>query len=116
MTPAATFIVPSPPASNLEEGDGDEAKWLNETELSIFPNPNGGEELMVVLTGLDEEEGIVQLELLDITGRLVQNERISVKGDQINYRMIFEERLPSGIYMVRVNQDAMTLSKRLVIE
>lgn len=116
MTPESTFIVPSPPASNLAEDTGNEAKWLNETVLSIFPNPNGGEELMVVLTGLDEEEGIVQIELLDITGRLVQNERISVKGDQINYRMTFEERLPSGIYMLRASQDTMTLSKRLVIE
>ena len=100
----------------MEEGPGNEAKWLNETELSIFPNPNGGEELMVVLTGLREEEGIVQVDLLDMTGRFVQSERISAKGNQISYNMNFNERLPNGIYMVRVSQDTMTLSKRLVIE
>ena len=108
-------MVPAPPPG-MEEGPGNEAKWRNEADLSIFPNPNGGEELMVVLTGLREEEGIVQVDLLDITGRLVQSERISAKGDQVSFRMQFEERLPAGVYMVRASQETMMLSKRLVIE
>jgi hypothetical protein len=93
-----------------------EAKWLETGELTIYPNPNGGEELMITLTGLDEEEGTVQLELLDMMGRLIQSERISAKGEQINYRMSFEERLPSGLYLIRASQEGMILSRRLVIE
>jgi hypothetical protein len=97
--------------------DFSEAKWQNETEqLSIYPNPNGGEELMIVLTGLSEEEGTVQLELLDMMGRLVQSERISSKGEQISYKMLFEERLPSGLYLLRASQEGMMLTRRLVIE
>jgi hypothetical protein len=49
-------------------------------------------------------------------GRLVQSERISAKGEQINYRMSFEERLPSGLYLIRASQEGMMMTKRLVIE
>jgi hypothetical protein len=115
MTPESTFIVPSPPALREDEF-GDETKRMNGMDFSIYPNPNEGEELMIVLTGLNEEEGVVQLELLDVMGRLAQSERISAKGEQISHRMNFEEKLPRGIYMVRVIQETMTISKRLIIE
>ncbi len=96
--------------------DFSEAKWMEQGDLSIYPNPNGGEELMIILTGMEDEEGTVQLELLDMMGRLIQNERISSKGEQISYKMLFEERLPSGLYLLRASQEGMMLTRRLVIE
>jgi hypothetical protein len=108
------FLEPNPGMDAPR--DFSEAKWMEQGELSIYPNPNGGEELMIVLTGLSEEEGTVQLELLDMMGRLVQSERISSKGEQISYKMLFEERLPSGLYLLRASQEGMMLTRRLVIE
>ena len=116
LTPESTFIVPSPPSPFTEGQSTDEAKGLNETELSIFPNPNNGEQLMILLNGLDDREGTVHLELLDMMGRHIQSERISTKGDQASYQMTFEERLPSGMYLIRVSQQSVMLTERLVVE
>lgn len=76
--------------------------------LSIYPNP-AKSTLNVNLSSL---EGVSDVQLFDVQGRIVMQKRVSAMNAQLNV-----ESLPSGVYMVKVrNNNTDVLTSKFVKE
>lgn len=84
--------------------EGTAANW------SVFPNPNNGD--FTISSG--NESGKVQVEVLDMTGRLVNAEqRYMVRGEQTTFNMA--GRLAAGTYVLRLTSEAGRYEQRIVV-
>jgi hypothetical protein len=77
--------------------------------LSIHPNPSKGE---VTITTKDNLH-IDKIELFDVTGKLVWEEKIQQRGQQIKLNLSL---IPKGIYFLRAHSSKETIQKKLLIE
>ncbi len=68
--------------------------------LQLYPNPTNGNVNIAFNTGKDEE---VSLQVMDISGRLIQTENIGkVQAGDVNYTFNTQS-LNSGVYLVNIN-------------
>lgn len=82
---------------------------LQGLELSIYPNPSS-DLVAVQIGGLVQEN--LNVELLDITGRLIKRSTIHA-GQTIAFFDV--ETLYDGVYIVKVSNGAHSLSRRVVV-
>jgi Secretion system C-terminal sorting domain len=75
-------------------------------ELSVYPNPIGTN---FTLTGL--QDGMVTVELLDISGRTIWQEARQVSGN----RLELTNQWSSGLYMIKCNQGSATYFSKIII-
>ncbi len=81
--------------------------------LSVYPNPNSGDEVFVVLPFGGVEAATVRL--YDMTGRLVQLKQLT-DGNQ-KLRLQFAQKPQAGVYLLSVqNAQGQMYYSRLVIE
>jgi hypothetical protein len=113
ITPAATFVVPSPPAS-LQEGLGTEAKFNEETKVAVYPNPSNGEEINLSITGSELDNAFIRI--MDMNGKLISESRLDrdVKSGQMNLR--FDSRLDRGVYLIQLYNDTQMINQRFIVE
>jgi PKD repeat protein len=81
----------------LEDGD-DYQEQSNSMAMTLFPNPNDGERVVLNIKGL---EGEIQVVVVDATGRTVKSLIQSADGD-VNMELSFEQQLCAGLYQVYV--------------
>jgi hypothetical protein len=83
--------------------------------MELYPNPTIGEEVMVTLSNLTQEQQTIIIEIHDIYGKKVHSEVLGNNGSQLNAVIQLPE-LASGIYTVNVlaNEDAVQ-AKKLVV-
>lgn len=68
--------------------------------FQLFPNPNTGRHFRILPEGLEPGEEL-ELEILDVNGRVLLKEQFEVTlGDA--HRFDIQERLPAGSYLIRV--------------
>ncbi|HQQ94022.1 MAG TPA: PKD domain-containing protein [Bacteroidia bacterium] len=79
--------------------------------IELYPNPNQGL-VQIRLNSLSQEE--ISLQLSDITGRKVYEEILSGQLQE-STKTLDLQALPNGIYILKVQQGAQSLSKKLVI-
>jgi hypothetical protein len=85
-------------------------EWANQSsELEVFPSP-ATEQLTVQLKGAPAEQ--LQLEILDMKGRLVQNHFIGHNNGDLRQINVNIAELGAGIYVVRVRSEYGTLIER----
>ncbi|MCB0704520.1 MAG: T9SS type A sorting domain-containing protein [Saprospiraceae bacterium] len=86
--------------------------WLlSNNSMNLFPNPAKDEfEVKLVLP----EARDAQLQLFDLTGRMIRLEDSKTAG-QHHWRIGVED-LPSGIYLVRIQVEGQSISKKLIVE
>ena len=77
--------------------------------LAIYPNPSNGE---ITITA-QEILNINQIELFDVTGKLIWVEKILQQGQQIKLNLSL---IPKGIYFLRAHSSKETIQKKLLIE
>ena len=93
-----------------EVGTGNESQLASKSletlgaEYAMYPNPNDGSQFMVTRLDGAFEEGVLNLEILDITGKLVFTERRAVKGDT---RVLVnpDADLKNGLYLLRITDE-----------
>jgi hypothetical protein len=78
-------------------------------DFILYPNP-AKDQLTIELRS---EEKNICVELLDVSGRVVQNEKINAAGSIISINI---QDLSNGIYFVRVTAAGLNMVKKLVIE
>lgn len=85
----------------------------NDYDFSIFPNPlNNNQSLLITLNNLFKSQ--IELSIYDASGKIVIS-RFFKLADQ--KQIILENlNLSSGIYIVRLNNDFMNITKKLIIE
>ena len=85
-------------------------KDLHITDLSFYPNPNGG---MFNLKYKSESMDLIDISVIDLNGKTVYNERISAIGTVIRN---IELEQPSGTYILNLKQGKKHASKKLIIQ
>lgn len=79
------------------------------TEADIYPNPNRGQFVLEFEEVLGAD---AVLEVYDLAGRVVHSENLSAQQTRYD---ISTRALSEGVYLVRVNNDQMTLTRKMVV-
>lgn len=76
-------------------------------EFSIFPNP-AKENIRILIPNL---KNTLDLSIINITGKVVKTSKITEKSMQINVL-----DLPQGVYILKIYDNQMIISKKLIIQ
>jgi len=99
----------------LVEFNGGNGTDLSEVAIELYPNPTAGEEVMMNLSNLSEEQQEVMVEVYDLYGKKVHAEILGNNGSQMNAVIRLPE-LASGIYTVNVVVNEVRIgAKKLVV-
>jgi hypothetical protein len=83
--------------------------------LTIFPNPNDGSRLNVVVSYVEPTVRSAEFSMLDILGRTVLRRAIMISGTSIVTEVDLGQRLSAGVYSVQIDLGSTTLTSSLVI-
>ena len=79
--------------------------------LDVYPNPNNGEFNLTVNSLIKQ---ILDIEILDINGKIIEKQNIEVNGEKtINFELLDVE---AGIYMLKVSTNSGVVVRRLIKE
>jgi len=86
----------------------------SEIGLSIYPNPTNASSTVEFITAKDSK---VTISVYDVTGRIVEENQVSVIGGQIARHSVNKSaNLGSGVYFVSLTMDGQKTTKKLIIE
>ncbi|MEX1131916.1 MAG: T9SS type A sorting domain-containing protein, partial [Flavobacteriales bacterium] len=88
---------------------------ITSAEMSLWPNPNNGDQLWLNLSGVEDGVKLVAVEIIDLNGKRVADRMVPVSGANVDTRLELEGQLGSGVYIVRVVAGSSIHTERLVI-
>jgi hypothetical protein len=94
----------TPATTGLENVTGNQA-------LSVYPNPSTGD---FYINFASEEKGNVNLNIVDVSGRIVYEKQFSV-SELINYPMQLSD-LKTGIYILKLSVNTKEIQQKIVIQ
>ncbi len=82
--------------------------------VSLWPNPNDGDELYISLNVLDQGIVTASIELMDVAGQCVMNSTLALNG--ANSQVIrFKDHLADGVYLAHLTIGDHVYNERLII-
>jgi len=84
--------------------------------LTMYPNPNNGEQVAINLSAVENEVNTISVDIYDLTGKRVIAKTIAVADGMVNSTLELNGNLNSGVYMVNITAGAKTYTQRLVIQ
>ncbi len=115
ITPEATFVVPAPPpgVTTLTEEQVAKLNGLSEVELTVFPNPSEGDRVNFSIGDWSTVDIELIATVLDITGKVVYSSVVSPQSKNNSvYTIDFNRELTSGMYILMLQNDKLSLSSR----
>lgn len=86
-------------------------------QLSIFPNPSKGEPISISLSGLEDSENEVSVEIYDMLGNIIFNRKSMLKDNTMLLAEINNDgELAQGIYIVNVKAQNKNHFDRIIIK
>jgi hypothetical protein len=82
-------------------------------ELSVYPNPSNGSDLMMSISGVNLENGVVRV--MDAMGRVVYQSRVNVQG-VLQTKIDLPRNLGSGLYVLELRYGNSKEFTRFVLE
>ncbi len=76
---------------------------ISKNSLQIYPNP------VRDILNIQSDENLKQIEIYDLTGKLIQTYKISEKSIQLNV-----EQLNKGVYVVKIITESSSVSKKII--
>ncbi len=98
----------------VDEGDqenNDQGKQRS-THLQLYPNPNGGERVVLNINGM---EGETTITITDATGRTIEQLTKTIEGDYYQQEIMFQQSLSSGLYQITMENGNHRASTRMVV-
>ena len=89
---------------------------VNAVQMTLWPNPNRGDQLFLALNGLAETQALVTLDLFDIYGQRVLSRQLQADQGAVNGAIDLDGQLAPGMYMVNIAAGDRHFTERLVIE
>ncbi|MFZ1732448.1 MAG: T9SS type A sorting domain-containing protein, partial [Flavobacteriales bacterium] len=83
--------------------------------LTLYPNPNNGDQLFISLTEVGAEVNTVTVDIYDLTGKRVSARTIQIQDGFVNSAMDAHS-IANGLYMVHITAGEKTFTERLVIQ
>ncbi len=111
-----TVIYTPPPAAPMGETGGSAIKLGNTTDVTIYPNPNAGDNFVLALGNMDTEVQKVVVEIVDLAGKTVHTEQFANSGSDANRIITFDEPLATGMYFVNVYLNDERIVKKITVE
>lgn len=82
------------------------------TTLSIYPNPNSGEQLNVMMDNLTPNTTLI---ITDIYGKVILNKPLNTELSQYNVEVKFENKLTSGFYFITLVSEENKITEKLIV-
>jgi len=93
------------------------SKSLDTVSLTIFPNPNFGGEVRLMLESIEEFAHQVNITVYDIFGKQISTEAFGYEGTELSHVLRFNKQLAAGIYTVHVVIDGSSFAvERMVVK
>ncbi|MEZ4808282.1 MAG: T9SS type A sorting domain-containing protein, partial [Flavobacteriales bacterium] len=87
-----------------------------EAALTLYPNPNRGDQLTVALTAVSEGVNTVNVDLYDLSGKRMIARTIAAQDGFVNTVLDLNNELAAGMYMVQITAGDQVYTQRLVIQ
>ena len=97
-------------------GNQNMATTSSEVSMSLFPNPNRGDQVTLNLHGLGEEVVTVSVDMYDLTGKRVSARVIPAQDGVLRSTIDLHGDLGAGMYLVNITAGKQTWTERLVIQ
>ncbi|MBK6551224.1 MAG: T9SS type A sorting domain-containing protein [Flavobacteriales bacterium] len=85
-------------------------------DLTMYPNPNRGDQLYINLSAVDADVNTVSVDIYDLTGKRISARTIAVQDGFLNSVLDLNGEIASGLYMVNITAGDKTYTERLVIQ
>ena len=108
---ASTFC-PGP----AQGGGNNFAAEGNNSEFTMYPNPNRGDQLFLSLAKVADGVQTVSVDLFDMTGKRAMARTIGVQDGFLNTALDLNGDLAGGVYLVNITAADKTYTQRLVIQ
>ena len=84
--------------------------------LTMYPNPNNGDQLTISLTEVASDVRTVSVDIYDLAGKRVSARTIAVSDGFVKTNIDLHDELANGLYMVNITAGEKTYNERLVIQ
>ncbi|MBI1266294.1 MAG: PKD domain-containing protein [Cryomorphaceae bacterium] len=85
-------------------------------EVSIYPNPNDGENISFNFRNLPSSAHVIDLEVYDGSGKLIENTTLSTLARKESLTYQFRNRLSAGIYFLKIRLQGDVVEEKLIIK
>ncbi|MBK9629316.1 MAG: T9SS type A sorting domain-containing protein [Flavobacteriales bacterium] len=82
-------------------------------DLTMYPNPNRGDQLYINLSAVDADVNTVSVDIYDLTGKRISARTIAVQDGFLNSVLDLNGEIASGLYMVNITAGDKTYTERL---
>ena len=95
------------------EGPNDEigGAW----EVTLFPNPIFSDQTVHVLFKSISADTSVRIDVMDLTGRLIQSQEVSVGRGDSRFSLEFDKSLSQGVYLINFLHQNKLKTQRLIV-
>ncbi|MBL7938454.1 MAG: thrombospondin type 3 repeat-containing protein [Flavobacteriales bacterium] len=98
------------------QGGGNSMAVETNGTLTMYPNPNRGDQLFINLSTVETEVNTVSVDIFDLSGKKVTTRAIPVQDGTINTALDLNGSLAGGIYLVNITAGTKVYNERLVIQ
>jgi hypothetical protein len=93
-------------SASIEEG----------ASLTMWPNPNRGDQLFLSLSAIDENVLTITVDIHDLSGKRMMSRTIPTQGGYLNTVMDLEGEIAAGMYLVNITAGENLYTERLVVQ
>jgi len=99
--------------TTMEDLTATENPFIDESNISIFPNPSNGR-FNLTIDGFEAET--LNISIMDVTGRILHSETLDISGQSV-YQNQFDiaNRTTTGLYFVRIASAEKVITKKIFI-
>jgi hypothetical protein len=103
------------PSQDAAEGSTKDAAQIvaQEMALNIYPNPSNGNNIQLMLSGMNTE--VAQVRMLDAMGNLIWTNKFNTL-ELSNTSIELEQGLADGMYFIQVVSGKETISQRFLVK
>lgn len=84
--------------------------------LSFYPNPSSGENIFLDYRNLRTDDGVIELEVFDGSGKRIENKRLSIHAPHGKLMIHFDRRLSAGIYFLRTRMSGQAFEEKIIVQ
>ena len=97
-------------------GGGSNLALENSGSLTMYPNPNRGDQLFIALSEVPADVNMVSVSLFDLAGQQVIARTIPAQDGYLKTTLDLHGELSGGMYLVHITAGDKTYTERLVIQ
>lgn len=86
-----------------------------DVSIMLWPNPSNGENISLQFRNLPEGSHVIEFGVYDGSGKLIENNTLSIRSEQPELTNIFQNKLSAGVYFLQIRLDTQVYEEKLMI-